>query len=138
LGGLDRQRRAGASHGIGYVLGAVFDIPHGHTSCIMLPAVTRWNKPANAERRALIAAAMGHPGEDASDVLAAFIAGLAIPRSLAAVQIGPENFARIAQQAMATLWVPQSAVDYQPVAGARDSRIGGLNAALATRPCSAQ
>ena len=55
----------GASHGIGYVLGAVFDIPHGHTSCIMLPAVMRWNKPVNAERQALVAAAMGHPGEDA-------------------------------------------------------------------------
>jgi maleylacetate reductase len=40
----------GASHGIGYVLGAAFDIPHGHTSCIMLPAVMRWNKPANADR----------------------------------------------------------------------------------------
>ena len=35
----------GASHGIGYVLGAQFDIPHGHTSCIMLPAVMRWNEP---------------------------------------------------------------------------------------------
>jgi len=58
----------GASHGIGYVLGAVFDIPHGHTSCIMLPAVMRWNKPANAERQALVAAAMGHPGADAGDV----------------------------------------------------------------------
>ena len=39
----------GASHGIGYVLGAVFDIPHGHTSCIMLPSVMRWNKSANAD-----------------------------------------------------------------------------------------
>lgn len=29
----------GASHGIGCVLGAVFDIPHGYTSCIMLPSV---------------------------------------------------------------------------------------------------
>ena len=38
----------GASHGIGYVLGAMFDIPHGHTSCIMLPAVMRWNKAVNA------------------------------------------------------------------------------------------
>ena len=27
----------GASHGIGYVLGAEFGVPHGHTSCIMLP-----------------------------------------------------------------------------------------------------
>src|SRR5712691_5838646 len=90
----------GASHGIGYVLGAVFDIPHGHTSCIMLPAVMRWNKPVNAERQALIAAAMGHPGEDAGDVLDAFIRGLGMPRSLGAVKIGPESFARLAEGAM--------------------------------------
>ena len=44
----------GASHGIGYVLGAVFGVPHGHTSCIMLPAVMRWNKPANAARQAFV------------------------------------------------------------------------------------
>jgi maleylacetate reductase len=97
-----------ASHGIGYVLGAVFDIPHGHTSCIMLPAVMRWNKPVNAERQALVAAAMGHPGEDAGDVLDTFIAGLGMPRSLGAVKIGPESFARIAEQAMDTPWVPRN------------------------------
>jgi maleylacetate reductase len=98
----------GASHGIGYVLGAVFDIPHGHTSCIMLPAVMRWNKSVNGARQALIAAAMGHPGEDAGDVLDAFIAGLGMPRSLSAVKIGPESFARIAEQAMGTPWVPRN------------------------------
>src|SRR5712671_4530860 len=98
----------GASHGIGYVLGAVFDIPHGHTSCIMLPAVMRWNKPVNAERQALVPAAMGHPGEDAGDALDAFIAGLGMPRSLGTVQIGPENFARIAEAAMDTPWVPRN------------------------------
>jgi maleylacetate reductase len=104
----------GASHGIGYVLGAVFDIPHGHTSCIMLPAVMRWNKPVNAERQALVAAAMSHPGEDAGDVLDAFIAGLGMPRSLGAVKIGPESFARIAEEAMATPWVPRNP---RPIAG---------------------
>ena len=98
----------GASHGIGYVLGAVFDIPHGHTSCIMLPAVMRWNKPVNAERQALVAAAMGHPGEEAGDVLDAFIARLGMPRSLGAVKIGPEHFARLAEQAMDTPWVPRN------------------------------
>ena len=55
----------GASHGIGYVLGAEFGVPHGYTSCVMLPSVMRWNKPANAERQALVAAAMGHPNQDA-------------------------------------------------------------------------
>jgi maleylacetate reductase len=98
----------GASHGIGYVLGAVFDIPHGHTSCIMLPSVMRWNKPANAERQALVAAAMGHPNEDAGDVLDAFIRNLGMPRSLREVKVGPEHFDRIAQQAMATPWVPRN------------------------------
>jgi maleylacetate reductase len=98
----------GASHGIGYVLGAVFDIPHGHTSCIMLPAVMRWNKAANAERQALVAAAMGHPGEDAGEVLAAFISGLGMPRSLGDVKIGPESFAKLAEQSMDTPWVPRN------------------------------
>ena len=98
----------GASHGIGYVLGAVFDVPHGHTSCIMLPAVMRWNKPANAARQALIAAAMGEPDGDAGDLLDRFIAGLGMPRSLSAVSIGREHFQRIAQQAMGTPWVPRN------------------------------
>jgi alcohol dehydrogenase class IV len=104
----------GASHGIGYVLGAMFDIPHGHTSCIMLPAVMRWNKAANSERQALVAAAMGHPGEDAGDVLDRFIAGLGMPRSLGAVKIGRESFDRMAEQAMGTPWVPRNP---RPIAG---------------------
>jgi maleylacetate reductase len=98
----------GASHGIGYVLGAVFDIPHGHTSCIMLPSVMRWNKSANADRQALVAAAMGHPGKDAGDVLDAFIRGLGMPRSLGEVKIGAEHYERIAAQAMGTPWVPRN------------------------------
>jgi maleylacetate reductase len=104
----------GASHGIGYVLGAAFDIPHGHSSCIMLPAVMRWNKPANAERQALVASAMGHPGEDAGEVLDVFIGGLGMPRSLGAVKIGPESFDMIAEQAMGTPWVPRNP---RPIAG---------------------
>ncbi|WP_028351941.1 iron-containing alcohol dehydrogenase [Bradyrhizobium murdochi] len=98
----------GASHGIGYVLGAEFGVPHGYTSCVMLPSVMRWNKSANAERQALVAAAMGHPNEDAGDVLDQFIRNLGMPRSLREVKVGPEHFDRIAQQAMATPWVPRN------------------------------
>jgi maleylacetate reductase len=104
----------GASHGIGYVLGAAFDIPHGHTSCIMLPAVMRWNKPANAERQRLVAAAMGQPGADAADLLDAFISGLGMPRSLGAAGVGVEHFDRIAEGAMGTPWVPRNP---RPIAG---------------------
>jgi alcohol dehydrogenase class IV len=98
----------GASHGIGYVLGAVFDIPHGHTSCIMLPSVMRWNKSANAPRQAMVAAAMGHADKDAGDVLDSFISALDMPRSLHAVKVGREHFDRIAKQAMGTPWVPRN------------------------------
>ena len=42
-------------------LGAAFDIPHGHTSCIMLPAVMRWNKGCQSRPASdVLAAAMGH------------------------------------------------------------------------------
>jgi maleylacetate reductase len=98
----------GASHGIGYVLGAEFDVPHGYTSCVMLPYVMLWNKSANAERQALVSAAMGHPGEDAADVLDDFIRGLGLPRYLSDVGVGPEHFDHIAEQAMATPWVPRN------------------------------
>ena len=98
----------GASHGIGYILGALFGVPHGHTSCLMLPAVMRWNKQANAERQAQVAAAMGEPGRDAGDALDRLIRGLGMPRSLAEVKIGPEHFQRIAEGAMATPWVPRN------------------------------
>jgi maleylacetate reductase len=108
MGPLSAGVPMGASHGIGYVLGAVFDVPHGYTSCVMLPSVMSWNKSANAERQALVSAAMGHPGEDAAEVLDWFIHSLGMPRSLRDVKIGPEHFDRIAEQAMATPWIPRN------------------------------
>jgi maleylacetate reductase len=108
MGPLSSGVPMGASHGIGYVLGAVHGVPHGFTSCVMLPAVMRWNRSANAERQALVAEAMGHRGEDAAGVLDDFIRGLGMPRSLRDVRIGPEHFDRIAEQAMGTPWVPRN------------------------------
>ena len=85
----------------------------------MLPAVMRWNKPANVARQAMVAAAMGHPGEDAGDVLDEFIAGLGMPRSFGAARIGRESFARLAAGAMATPWVPRNP---RPIAGPQQVR----------------
>jgi maleylacetate reductase len=98
----------GASHGIGYVLGAAYGVPHGVTSCVMLPAVMRWNRIENSERQALAASAMGHPGKDLGDVLDDFIRNLGLPRSLMEVHVGPERFDKIAEQAMKTPWVPRN------------------------------
>src|SRR5262249_56900763 len=88
--------------------GGVSDRPHGHPSCIMLPWVMRGNNPANAQRQAMVAAAMGQPNREAGDVLDDFIRELGMPRSLSEVKVGQEHFDRIARQAMGTPWVPRN------------------------------
>ncbi len=92
--------RTGASHGIGYALGATFDIAHGHTSCVMLPAVLRWNAAVNADRQRLLSEAVGQPGVPAADLVAALAARLGLPGSLGEVGVGREHFAEIAKRAL--------------------------------------
>lgn len=120
MGALSAGVPMGASHGIGYVLGAAFDVPHGYTSCVMLPAVMRWNARDNAERQMIVAAAMGYPGHDAADVLDAFIRSLGMPRSLADVRVSPEHFDAIAEQAMRTNWIPRNPRKIESPADVRD------------------
>ena len=40
-----------ASHAIGHILGGSANVPHGYTSCVMLPHVLEWNASVNAERQ---------------------------------------------------------------------------------------
>jgi maleylacetate reductase len=70
----------GASHGLGYILGAARGVPHGITSCLMLHAVMRWNAPVNAARQADIAAIFG--GAEAGPAIENFVAGLGLPTRL--------------------------------------------------------
>ena len=95
----------GASHAIGHVLGGSCGVPHGYTSCVMLPHVLRYNRAASAERQRLVAEALGHPGEDAADVVASFIAELGMPGRLADVGVGPDRFPLIATTAMHDKWL---------------------------------
>jgi maleylacetate reductase len=90
----------GASHGIGHVLGGTCDVPHGYTSCVMLPAVLRYNEPANAGRQALVSEAFGRAGEPAWLVVHEFIAGLGLPRSLSAVGVTSGQFETIARASL--------------------------------------
>ena len=94
----------GLSHAIGHILGGTCDVPHGYTSCVMLPAALRWNVSANADRQAMVSEAMGRPGEPAADVVADFIAGLGMPRSLGAVGVTEDQFALIANNTMYDRW----------------------------------
>jgi maleylacetate reductase len=95
----------GASHGIGHVLGGTAEVPHGYTSCVMLPHVLRFNAPVNGDRQALVSEALGRRGEPAADVVAALIAGLGLPRTLRDVAVKAEQLDRIAELSMHDRWI---------------------------------
>ena len=95
----------GASHGIGHILGGTCDVPHGYTSCIMLPSVLRWNISVNKDRQALVSEAMGRPGADACEVLDSFISGLGMPRTLREVGVSADRFELIAKNSMHDRWL---------------------------------
>lgn len=95
----------GASHGIGHVLGGTADVPHGYTSCIMLPHVLRYNAPVNAARQAWVSEALGRSGMAAADAVAALIAGLGLPGRLRDVGVRQDQLELIAEAAMHDRWV---------------------------------
>ena len=90
----------GASHGIGHVLGGTGGVPHGYTSCVMLPHVLRFNHAVNAERQAWVSEALGRPGEEAADVISALVGELGLPQTLRAVGLAPGLLDQIAENAM--------------------------------------
>ncbi len=90
----------GASHGIGHVLGAACHVPHGHTSCVMLPSVLRWNLPANAERQKRVGEAFGKPDAAAGDLVEGLVKSLGLPGRLSEVGVGRDRFREIAEKSM--------------------------------------
>ena len=95
----------GASHGIGHVLGGTADVPHGYTSCIMLPHVLSFNAPVNGERQVWVSEALGRPDISAADAVAELIAGLGLPNRLRDLGVRKDQLDRIAEQSMHDRWV---------------------------------
>ncbi|MGE0222661.1 MAG: iron-containing alcohol dehydrogenase [Acetobacteraceae bacterium] len=95
----------GASHGIGHVLGGTADVPHGYTSCVMLPHVLRFNEPVNGARQAWVSEAMGRRGMKAADAVAGLVASLGLPATLRAVGVREDQLDRIAAGSMHDRWV---------------------------------
>ncbi len=94
------------SHPLGHQIGAHWDIPHGVTSCIVLPAVMRRlaSRTLPAQRR--IAEALGVRTEgheavtvaaEAADRLEAFIASLGVPTRLAQAGAKREELGEVAR-----------------------------------------
>ena len=95
----------GASHGIGHALGAAAGVPHGHTSCVMLPHVMRYNEGATAAKQQMISDALGKPGLRAADAVSGLISALGQPSTLRAVGVKREQLPAIAEASMKSAWV---------------------------------
>jgi len=118
----------GASHSIGHILGGMAGVPHGITSCILLPHVLRYNKGVSAEqdkRQALVADALGHPGGDAAAAVAELIDALGQPRSLREAGVDRALLPKMADGALENIWLRNNP---RPITGASEV-LGILEAA---------
>lgn len=116
----------GLSHGIGHQLGARCGVAHGHTSCVMLPAVMAFNREATRARQAWIAE-MVAPGEAGGEEARAAAAAAAVlrlvrdelglPWRLRDVGVRREDFAAIAADSMRDMII---AANPRPVASPDD------------------
>ncbi len=100
-----RRTDYGASHGLGHALGADSQVPHGITSCVLLPTVMRYNAEVCARPLAEVAAAMGDASKPAADQIEALIAALGLPTRIGQLGIERARLATIAQKGMSIPWV---------------------------------
>jgi maleylacetate reductase len=100
-----RRTDYGASHGLGHALGADSGVPHGITSCVLLPTVMRFNADVCAPQLAEVAAALGDAAKPAADQVEALIARLGLPTRIGQLGIERSRLQTIAEKGMAIPWV---------------------------------
>lgn len=91
----------GARHAIGRVLGGLFGVPHGYTSCVMLPAALRWSEPASRDRQARITGLFS--ADSASAGVARLVSDLGLPGSLRDLKIGLDRYGAILERSLVML-----------------------------------
>ena len=109
----------GASHGIGHQLGPL-GVGHGETSCILLPAVCKYNQSVNAKQQQKVKEILRSDGEvhkvlqdaglneeaDLGDMLDAVFRFLGMPRTLKEFNIGDDQLGPLAENSLHDRWLP--------------------------------
>ncbi|MEO8745323.1 MAG: iron-containing alcohol dehydrogenase [Candidatus Dormiibacterota bacterium] len=90
---LPAQSAGGLSHVMGKQIGARYGIPHGVTSCLLLPHVMRYLGRRMPDRVALLAAATG---TDPAGAVQRLIESLGLPQHIAAYGLGEPDLRRAA------------------------------------------
>lgn len=108
----------GASHAIGHHLGPL-GVGHGETSCILLPAVCKYNQKVNSELqdkvkdvltsdsevRAVLKDAGLAEDADLGGVLDAIFRALGMPRTLKEFEIGDDKLDMLAENSLTDRWI---------------------------------
>ncbi|TVY35688.1 Dehydrogenase [Lachnellula subtilissima] len=115
---------AGGSHGIGHQLGP-YGVPHAETTCVLLPAVQKFNARVNAAQQAelvtilwddpIVASVLEKHSltreiGDLGDVLDAIIRELGFPRTLKEYGIGRENLDKVAESSLGDICCTWNAI----------------------------
>lgn len=115
----------GLSHGIGHQLGARCGVPHGITSCVMMPSAMRFNRKFTGARQAWVAQIFGvdtrnlsedRAADAAAEAVLQFTKDLGMPWRLRDVGVQREDFEGVAKDALEDMIVasnprPVSSVD---------------------------
>lgn len=109
--------RYGASHGLGHQLGAVAGVPHGMTSCVLLPAVLAFNAPVSAPQQAELASVFGNSGASAAEAVRQFIASLGLPTRLSQLGVDDKTLPRVAETGLGNAFVK---ANLRPIQSADD------------------
>jgi len=102
----------GLSHAIGHQLGAI-GIPHGVTSCIMLPHVMRFLEPATAAQQKVMARVLadvqgGDGGLSAADRMERLLDELNVPRRVSDFDVPREKMDGVARATLGDIVVRES------------------------------
>lgn len=108
----------GASHGIGHQLGPL-GVGHGETSCILLPAVCKFNRKVNEDKQkgveeilwgdkevkeVLVKRGLREGKNDLGDCLDAVFRELGMPRSLGEMSVREGQFEKLAEHSLKDRW----------------------------------
>jgi maleylacetate reductase len=99
-GGTKTSVKAGASHAFGHALGGTAAMPHGETSCVMLPHVLRYNASVNAARQAVIVASLGDVAKPLADIVEELVSHLGLPGRLRDAGISESVITAVATAAL--------------------------------------
>ncbi|KUJ15645.1 iron-containing alcohol dehydrogenase-like protein [Mollisia scopiformis] len=121
--GMSQGIPMGGSHGIGHQLGPL-GVGHGETSCVMLPAILKYNFKYGDEKvrkpqqkvldllwaeetvaEVLKKRGLTEEGSDAGDVVGAIISELGMPRTLKDVGVGRNQLDALAENCLKDVWL---------------------------------